>query len=123
MYLESQRRAFAVLAAAFVSIALAGAAQAEEKLKPFVLASVSDTPVAQQVEATRSALTGAGFSVLGEYAPFDDAHVIVVTSPELQQAAAASERGGYLAAQRVSVTRVGDKTQVAYANPIYIRQG
>jgi hypothetical protein len=45
--------------------------------------------------------------------------VIVVTSDELKAAAAKSENGGFGAAERVSVTKVGDAIQVAYANPAY----
>ncbi len=90
-----------------------------EDLKPFVLAKVSTEGLQATVDTTRAALKGGGFDVVGEYSPYADAHVIVVTSGALKVAAAKSEHGGFGAAQRVSVTQVGDQVQVAYANPAY----
>jgi hypothetical protein len=55
----------------------------------------------------------------GEYAPYEGAHVVVVTSAELKKAAAQSQHGGFGAGQRVAVTKVGETVQVAYANPRY----
>lgn len=94
---------------------------ATERLKPFVLASVSSGDMNAKIAQTKQALVSQGFRVLGEYAPYADAHVIVVTSPELLRLAAKTERGGYAAAQRVSVTKSAGKIQVAYVNPIYIQ--
>lgn len=71
-------------------------------------------------EQVRSTLKGAGFEVVGQYAPYDGARVIVVTGDELKRSAAETELGGFAAAQRVAVTRVGDTIQVTYTNPTYM---
>jgi hypothetical protein len=107
---------------AFFALLLAtGTALADTTYQPFVLASINDAPLAAQAAATRDALRAAGFAVAGEYAPLDNAIVMVVTSEALQAVAAASERGGYAAGQRVSVTERDGKTEVAFVNPLYIQ--
>ena len=98
--------------------------QAADKYKPFVLASVSQGDFAGTVVTTKNALESAGFTVLGEFSPYEDtfvdnAHVIVVTNDELIDVASQSEHGGFAAPWRVAVTQVGDDIQVAHANPIY----
>lgn len=101
--------------------AAAAMAQDEDAYRPFVLASINATGLEQQATATSAALAGAGFTVAGQYAPFDGTRVIVVTSPELQAVAASSARGGYGAAQRISLTERDGKTEVAFVNPLYIQ--
>jgi hypothetical protein len=88
---------------------------------PFVLASISDAPVSEEAAAVVTRLEAAGFSLAGEYAPLENARVIVVTSPELQSIAANTDRGGYGAAQRVSVSEREGKTEVAFVNPLYLQ--
>jgi len=58
--------------------------------------------------------------VVGSYSPYDSATVIAVTNDAIKSAVARSEFGGYGAAQRVSITRVGNEMQVAYTNPTYM---
>jgi hypothetical protein len=111
------RRPILLLAALLFSTSLA----ADTLYKPFVLASISDRGLAEQTRATVTALENAGFTVAGQYAPLPQAHVIVVTSPELQAIAAKTERGGYGAAQRVSVTERDGQTEVSFVNPLYIQ--
>lgn len=111
------RRPILLLAALLFSTGLA----AETLYKPFVLASTTDSGLAEQTQATVTALENAGFTVAGQYAPLPQAHVIVVTSPELQTIAAKTERGGYGAAQRVSVTQRDGQTEVSFVNPLYIQ--
>ena len=89
-------------------------------LKPFVLAAKGPGDVAQKVEATKAALTKAGFTVAGSYSPYPNAVVIGVTNDELRSNAAKSEHGGFGAAMRVSVTKFKDEVQVSYTNPIYL---
>ena len=89
-------------------------------LKPFVLASKSEGTVAGKVAQVKTALTTAGFSIVGEYAPYAGADIVIVTNDELKKNAAASEFGGYGAVQRVSVTEVGKEVQVSYTNPVYM---
>jgi hypothetical protein len=96
-------------------------AQAETRYQPFVLASINDNTLREQTEATVSALEGAGFQVAGHYAPLENAVVVVVTSPELLDIASQSDKGGYAAGQRVSITERDGKTEVAFVNPLYIQ--
>ena len=104
-------------------ILLIGASHAladEEILKPFVLGSKGPGTLEQKAEATKTALTANGFTVVGSYAPYPDAEVIIVTSDELKSNAANSEHGGFGAIQRVAVTKVKNEIQVSYTNPIYM---
>lgn len=98
----------------------ASVVQAAEKLMPFVLASTGSGDVAATVSDVKGKLTSAGFEVVGEYSPYDNATILIVTSDALKSAAAKSEFGGYAAGQRVSITKVGDEVQVAYTNPVYM---
>jgi hypothetical protein len=109
-------------AAALLALLGVGArAQAEEaRLRPYVLATQGPGALAEKVAATRAALQGAGLEVAGEYPVSETAHVFVVTCAELKKAAAATPAGGFGAAARVSVTRVGDQVQVAYTNPLWV---
>ena len=104
-----------------VSLLMAGPVAAETTFQPFVLASVNDASLDEQTEATTSALEQAGFMVVGQYSPVENTNVIVVTSQNLMAVAALSEKGGYGAGQRVSVSLRDDKTEVAFINPLYIQ--
>ncbi len=101
-------------------LASSGVQAADALLKPFVLGSKGAGSVAEKSVQTKAALTSAGFAVVGEYAPYAGANVIVVTSDELKKNAAASEFGGYGAVQRVSVTEAAGQFQVSYTNPVYM---
>ncbi len=104
-----------------VSLLMAGPVAAETTYQPFVLASVNDAGLDEQTEATTSALEQAGFMVVGQYSPIENTNVIVVTNQNLMAVAALSEKGGYGAGQRVSVSLRDDKTEVAFVNPLYIQ--
>lgn len=95
------------------------AAQADDYLKPFVLAEKASGSVSAVAEGVQQKLQSGGFEVVGSYTPYAGAEIIVVTSDALKQAATKSEFGGYGAVQRVAVTQVGDEIQVAYTNPVY----
>jgi hypothetical protein len=100
---------------------LSSAATAEDAiLKPFVLASKGEGTLSEKTVQVKAALTTAGFAVVGEYAPYVSADIIIVTSDELKKNAAASEFGGYGAVQRVSITEAGKEIQVSYTNPVYM---
>lgn len=110
------------LCAFLVALLSAAALAAEEpRYRPFVLAAVGDEALDAQVSATATALERAGFTVVGRHAPLDTARVLVVTHPELLAVAALSPRGGYGAAQRVSVSQRDGQTEVAFVNPLYIQ--
>ena len=105
------------------SIALAGilssVANAADLVKPFILADSASGDVASVAAATKEKLTAAGFEVVGSYSPYAGVENIVFTNDELKSTATKSERGGYGAAMRASVTKVGDSIQVTYTNPVY----
>lgn len=107
-----------VMALVVGSLASANAL-ADEKLKPFILGSSAVGSAADKVAEVKSALTGQGFEVVGEYSPYAGAHNIVVTSDELKNAAAQSDAGGYGAVERVALTEVNGNVQISYTNPPY----
>lgn len=96
-------------------------AAADTAYQPFVLASINEAGLEEQTQATADALTHAGFTVAGQYSPLENTTVMVVTSPELLKIAAMSDKGGFGAGQRVSVTERDGKTEVAFINPQYIQ--
>ena len=106
--------------AAVVMGAAALAVKAEGEMKPFILASTTSGNIADQIDGVKSALSGQGFEVVGEYSPYPTAHIIVVTNDTLKKAAASHDRAGYVAAQRATITKVGDQVQIAYTNPVYM---
>lgn len=108
------------LIAALVLFSSSALSASEEILKPFVLASKGPGTVAEKTETAHSALTAQGFLVIGSYSPYPDATILIVTSLELRNNAAASEHGGFGAVQRVSITSVKDEIQVSYTNPVYM---
>lgn len=105
------------LIATFTFSTLAGA----EGLRPYVLGSEGPGDLAAKTGEVKQALEAQGLVVAGAYSPRDGVQVVVVTSPDLQKAAAQSEFGGYGAALRVGITRVGDGLQVSYSNPEYVK--
>jgi hypothetical protein len=109
-----------LLCAALAAWTLAARAADEPRMKPFVLASRGAGELEKVAKETREKLTTAGFTVAGSYEPYPGAVVIAVTGDELRAAAAQARLGGYAAAQRVTVTKVGDEVQVAYTNPAYM---
>ena len=104
-----------------LTLLMAGPIAAETTYQPFVLASVNDSGLEEQTAATVSALEQAGFTVAGQYSPIDNSNVIVVSSQNLSAIAALSDKGGYGAGQRVSVSLRDDKSEVAFVNPLYIQ--
>jgi len=92
---------------------------AEDFMMPFVLAGNSSSDVKTVSEQVKSKVTAGGFEVVGEYSPYADANVIIVTNDALKAHAAKSEFGAYGAMVRISVTKNGDSTEITYTNPIY----
>jgi hypothetical protein len=89
-------------------ISTVGSALAEDVLMPFVLAYKTSGDVSAVASEVSGKLTGAGFEVAGEYSPYADAHVIVVTNDAMKAHAAKSEFGAYGA------------IEVTYTNPVYM---
>lgn len=95
-------------------------AEDEQSLRPFVLAATKSGNLPAVVTETKESLAANGFEVVGEYAPYENAYVIVVTSPELKRVAGRTKMGGFGAVQRVGATVAGDQVQLAYTNPRYM---
>jgi hypothetical protein len=107
------------IASTFVALCATAAFAQDAVLKPFVLASKGPGDVAPKVEATKAALAKAGFTVAGSYSPYANTTIIGVTNDEMRNIAAKSTHGGFGAAQRVAVVKVGNDVQVSYTNPPY----
>jgi hypothetical protein len=93
------------------------AATDDGRVRPFVLAEGGQAAFADKVTSVASALKSNGFTIAGEYAPSEGAHIFIVTDSDLQKQASASDFGGYGAAIRVSVTGFNGQVQVSYTNP------
>ncbi|PCJ88655.1 MAG: hypothetical protein COA54_02755 [Thiotrichaceae bacterium] len=112
-------KVLAIIAAAVMSMA-SMVANAAGEMKPFILGSTATGSVGDKVAGVKKSLTDNGFEVVGEYSPYETAHIIIVTNNDLKKVAASHERGGYAAGQRVSITKVGDQVQISYTNPAYM---
>ncbi len=112
--------AFLLTFALTSALVVGGSVRADEMLRPYVLAARKSGDLETVVANIKGALKSHGFETVGEYAPYDNAYVIAVTSPELKQAAARTDMGGFGAVQRVTATLVGNEVQVAYTNPRYM---
>lgn len=95
---------------------------ADAVLRPFVLGSSGPGTIDAKLAEVKAALALEGFEVVGEYAPYKGAHVVVATSEALKSKAALSGFGAYGAAQRISLTETPKGVQVAYTNPLYMAQ-
>lgn len=115
-------RKLSLLAVAAVVAVLAfhKPAMAEGEMMPFVLASKGAGTVADASADVTAKLTAAGFEVVGTYAPYPTANIIIVTNASLKATAAKSEFGGYGIAQRVAITDHNGEIQVSYTNPTYM---
>lgn len=113
------KKTFGVIAMA-VTLGLASMTAQAAKLKPFVLGNEIAGDKLAVVEQVKAKLTTNGFRVVGSYTPYGNAIVICASHPALTAAAARTKNGGFGVAQRVSVTEVEGKIQVAYVNPLYL---
>ncbi|VAW74507.1 hypothetical protein MNBD_GAMMA12-209 [hydrothermal vent metagenome] len=109
-----------MVAIGFLVLFCSASFAASTKMKPYVLASTSKVAHATAIKQTQAALTKAGFSIVGNYVPYKNAHIIIVTNALLKSTALKSKQGGFGATQRISVTLVKDEVQVAYTNPSYM---
>ncbi len=109
------------LLAGLLITAAATASAKDAVYKPFVLASTGTGDLVETTEQVAGALESAGFRIVGRYSPVTDTQILVATSDVLIEAALANERGAYAAAQRVSISRVGDHVEVGFVNPKYIQ--
>lgn len=109
-----------MLVSALLLFGISNAMADDVNLKPFVLASKGAGTVADKSAQAKAALSAGGFSVVGDYSPYPDANILIVTDDDLKKNAAASEHGGFGAVQRVSITKSNNEVQVSYTNPVYM---
>jgi hypothetical protein len=103
----------------FLLLTLIPVSSGADNLKPYILGYNGPGTIDSKLGEVKESLEGAGFDIAGEYAPYDGAHIIVVTSPEQAQDAAQSKFGAYGAIQRVSLTETAGGIQISYTNPLY----
>ncbi len=103
-----------------LAVGVTSPVMAETRLQPFVLASRGQGTVEKVLVEVKEKLSGAGLVIVGAYQPYEGAQVVVVTTEESRRTAGQSEFGGYGAAQRVSLTQVGEEVQTVYTNPAYM---
>jgi hypothetical protein len=95
------------------------AGAADPALKPYILGSSGPGTVEAKFDEVKAAVVQQGFEVVGDYAPYKGARVLVVTSEALKANAARSAFGAYGAAMRIALTDTGKELQVSYTNPLY----
>ncbi len=117
--LQIRKKWLAITAAAVIGLTSV-TVQAAVEMKPFILGSTTTGAVSSQIDGVKKALTANGFTVVGEYKPYANAYVIVATDGILKNMAATTDTGGYVAPERVSITKVGDQVQISYSNPTYM---
>lgn len=109
------------LVALLLALAVVPASAADGTLKPFVLASRGPGDQAAITAEVKGKLAAAGFQLLGSYDPYPGATVLVITNDQILAASAAVPGASQAAAQRVTITRLGDEVQVAFTSPAYMR--
>lgn len=114
------RKITLIAVAVLTLLALQTPAMAEGEMKPFVLASKGSGSIASATADATAKVTAAGFEVVGTYAPYASANILVITNDALKANAAKSEFGAYGVAQRVSITKHNGEIQVAFTNPTYM---
>ncbi|MEF3194175.1 MAG: hypothetical protein K6346_08175 [Halothiobacillaceae bacterium] len=103
-----------------LGMALATSVQAEELLKPFLAAPDQQGDTRAVGDQLKKRLKDAGFTVVGDYVPYDKTRVLALTSDALKKTAAKTDRGAYGAVMRVSLADAGGAVQVACTNPGYL---
>lgn len=99
---------------------LTHSAFASDNLMPFTLASNESGDMDTVKKSVSEKLRQGGFEIIGEYSPYKDTHILVVTNADIKRAASSSKHGGYAAAIRVSLTKRGNTIQVSHNNPVYL---
>ena len=99
-----------LLTIVLIALGLVASSVAAELAPAYKIAAYVD------VETAKSKLAGAGFEVVGTYAPFDKGTTILYTNAAMKEAAAKPTRG-FAAVGRLLVDE--ERQQVHIANPVY----
>jgi len=93
----------------------------KQTFKPFVLAQQSTDSLDKAKTSVKEKIAQSPFSIVAEYAPYDGAHIFIISSDELKKLASEAPFGGFAAPQRISLTKVGASVQIAYTNPVFMQ--
>ncbi len=106
----------------FFVLALAAFTVNSQSLKPYVLGATFNGSMEEAKAGVKSGLTSAGFKVVGEYMPVEDAGrwVMVVSHSGLDDAVkSVGGLTGFAATLRVALTKEGNVIKISYTNPPY----
>ena len=93
---------------------------AEGKFKPFILGYTNQSSIKENITQVKEKLKNTDINIVGEYAPYDNAYIIIVSNDAMIRNASKSKNGGFGAMIRISITKTKNETQVSYNNPIYL---
>ncbi|MCP4274504.1 MAG: hypothetical protein GY781_21475 [Gammaproteobacteria bacterium] len=110
----------AVILLCTISFNSEAAKKKKPRFKPYYLASTQVADFSKIVTDTREIIKQSQFSLVGDFSPYENAHVFAITHESLLNSAAQSEFGGYGAVIRVGVTATEKGVQVSYVNPVYM---
>jgi len=100
---------------------LSAYAVTREKFKPFILAEQSSKTMDQMKAKVEHQIKESPFNTIAQYSPYENAYIYVVTSEQLKTLASEAYYGGFIAPQRIALTKIDDKIQVSYTNPIFLQ--
>ncbi len=92
----------------------------KERFKPYIAATPIEGDLPSITQHVKDTLVSGGFTIAGEYSPFEGATVIAITNDTLKTIAAKTAFGGYGAVIRVGIRQLKDNIQVSYVNPVYM---
>ena len=101
---------------------LAGFTATSQALNPYILGATASGSIDDAKSQVKSGLQGAGFTVVGEYMPAEDATrwVMVVSHPDLDNAVkTVGGLTGFAATLRVGITKEDNIINISYTNPPY----
>jgi hypothetical protein len=101
---------------------MAGFAATSQTLKPYILGTTSSGTIEEAKALTKSGLENAGFTIVGEYMPVEDASrwVIVISHPALDNAVkTVGGLTGFASTLRLALTKEESIINISYTNPPY----
>jgi len=105
-----------VLFFAFISLSFA-----EVGFKPFILGYTNQDSIQSNIDKIKDKLKNQDIKILGEYSPYSNAHIIIITDNKMIDNASKSKYGGFGAMIRISITKTKTQTQISYNNPMYLK--
>lgn len=93
-----------------------------QTLKPYILGSTLNGTFDEAKSALKSSLEAAGFTVVGEYMPANDASrwIMIVSHPALDNAVkSVGGLTGFAATLRAAITKEDNVINITYTNPAY----